>query len=49
MTSPPPPRTDRGSVRRLMLWFLIGVVVLVGLVFYFQFGNQQVPLIDQVK
>ena len=49
MTSPPPPRTERGSVRRLMLWFLIGIVVVVGVVFYFRFGNQVIPLLDQVR
>ena len=49
MTSPPPPRSDRGSVRQLMMWAFIGLIVIVGIVFYFRFANQVVPLIDQPK
>ncbi len=49
MTSPPPPRTDRGSVRRLMLWSIIGLIVIVGVVLYFRFANQVPPLLDQVR
>ena len=29
MTSPPPPRTDRGQTRRLLLWSIVFAIVLL--------------------
>ena len=49
MTSPPPPRSDRGQMRRLMLWFIVFAIVIAGVVLYFRYGSQPVPLIDQVR
>lgn len=49
MTSPPPPRSDRGPMRRLLLWFIVFAVVLAGVILYFRFGSQPVPLIEQVR
>lgn len=49
MTSPRPLRTDRGNTRRVLLWSIIALVVLTGIVLYFRFGSQPVPLIDQVR
>jgi len=48
MTSPPPPRADRGQTRRLVLWSIVFAVVLAGVVLYFRYGTQPVPLIEQV-
>jgi hypothetical protein len=49
MTSPPPPRNDRGQMRRLILWFIVFAIVIAGVVLYFRYGSQPVPLIDQVR
>ena len=49
MTSPRPLRSDRGNTRRVLLWSIIALVVLTGIVLYFRFGSQPVPLIDQVR
>lgn len=49
MTSPPPPRTDRGQTRRLVLWGLVFAVVVAGVVLFFLYGTQPVPLIEQVR
>ena len=49
MTSPPPPRTDRGQTRRLILWFIVFAIVVAGVVLFFRYGNQPVPLIEQVR
>ena len=49
MTSPPPPRADRGYMRRLILWFIIFTIVAAGVVLYFRYGSQPVPLIEQVR
>lgn len=49
MTSPPPSRSDRSNVRRLLLWGIIAVIVIAGVVLYFHFGGQPVPLIQQVR
>ena len=49
MTSPRPLRSDRGTTRRVLLWSIIAIVVLAGIMLYFRFGSQPVPLIDQVR
>ena len=49
MTSPPPPRTDRGQTRRLLIWLIIFAVVVAGVVRYFRYGTQPVPLIELVR
>ena len=49
LTSPPPPRTDRGQTRRLVLWFIVFAIVLAGVVLFFRFGTQPGPLIEQVR
>ena len=49
MTSPPPPRSDRGQTRRLIIWLIIFAVVVAGVVLYFRYGTQPVPLIEQVR
>lgn len=49
MTSPPPSRSDRINLRRLLLWGAIAVIVVAGVVLYFRFGGQPVPLIRQVR
>ena len=49
MTSPRPLRTDRGNTRRVLLWSIVALVVIAGVVLYFRFGAQPVPLIDQVR
>ena len=49
MTSPPPPRSDRGTTRRLFLWSIIAAIVITGVVLYFRFGAQPVPIIEQVR
>ena len=49
MTSPPPPRSDRGQMRRSILWLIIFAIVVAGVVFYFRYGTQPVPLIEQVR
>ena len=49
MTSPRPLRTDRGTTRRTMVWTFVALVVIAGIVLYFRFGNQPVPLIGQVR
>ena len=49
MTSPRPLPSDRGNTRRVLLWSIIFLVVLAGIVLYFRFGAQPIPLIDQVR
>ena len=49
MTSPRPLRTDRGNTRRAIFWSIIALVVIAGLVLYFRFGDQPVPLLEQVR
>jgi hypothetical protein len=49
MTSPPPPRTDRGQMRRLIIWGIVFAVVVAGVVLYFRYGSHPVPLIEQVR
>lgn len=49
MTSPRPLRSDRGNTRRVLLWSIIALVVLTGIMLYFRYGTQPVPLIDQVR
>ena len=49
MTSPRPLRSERSNTRRVMLWFIIALIVIAGIVLYFRFGAQPVPLIDQVR
>jgi len=49
MTSPRPLPPDRGNTRRVMLWSIIALVVIAGVVLYFRFGGQPVPLIGQVR
>ena len=49
MTSPPPTRSDRGQPRRLILWLIMFAIVVVGVVFFFVYGGQPVPLIEQVR
>jgi len=36
-------------MRRLMLWFIVFAIVIAGVVLYFRYGSQPVPLIDQVR
>ena len=49
MTSPPPSRSDRNNLRRLLFWGIIALIVVAGVVLYFRFGSQPVPLIEQVR
>ena len=49
MTSPRPLHSDRGNTRRVLLWSIIALVVIAGIVLYFRFGAQPVPLIEQVR
>jgi hypothetical protein len=49
MTSPPPPRAQRGQLRRLFLWLIVFAIVVAGVVLYFRYGSQPVPLIEQVR
>ena len=49
MTSPRPLRTDRGNSRRVLLWSVIALVVIAGIMLYFRYGAQPVPLIEQVR
>ena len=49
MTSPRPLPTARGNTRRVLLWSMIGLVVIAGIVLYFRYGGQPVPLIGQVR
>jgi hypothetical protein len=47
MTASPPPRAERGSARRLIVWFIIGVIVVAGVALYFQYAGQVVPTMGQ--
>ncbi len=49
MTSPRPLRSGPSSTRRLMLWSISALLVIAGVVLYFRFGAQPVPLIDQTR
>ena len=49
MTSPRPLRSAHGNTRRVLLWSIIAIVVLAGIMLYFRFGSQPVPLVDQVR
>ena len=47
MTGSPPPRAERSSARRLLIWFVIGVVVIAGIALYFRYSGQVMPIIGQ--
>jgi hypothetical protein len=47
MTASPSPRAARSSVRRLIIWFVIAVIIVAGVVLYFRYAGQVVPLIGQ--
>jgi hypothetical protein len=41
-----PPNEDRISMRRALVWGLIGVAVLVGVYLYFQYERVLAPLVS---
>lgn len=49
MTSPRPLRTDGSTTRRAMVWSIVALVVIAGIVLYFRYGSDTVPLIGQVR
>jgi hypothetical protein len=49
MTASPPPRAERGSMRRLLIWCVIAMVIIAGVVLYFRYAGQVVPLIGQER
>jgi hypothetical protein len=36
-------------MRRLILWFIVFAIVVAGVVLFFRYGSQPVPLIEQVR
>lgn len=47
MIASPPPRAERSSARRLIIWSLIAAVVVAGIALYFRYAGQVVPIIGQ--
>lgn len=48
MTTPLPPRPseERVPIRRAILWTIVAVILAAGVVLYFLYGRDVVPLID---
>ena len=43
---PPRPSEERVPIRRAILWTIVAVVLAAGVVLYFLYGREVVPLID---